>query len=100
MITQKTIVLGAKRSKGTLDNGKAYDSTKLYVQLPMKTSPDTVGYSTDEYLWGDSTNFDKISHLKFPAELDIDFELQTNGKSSYLALLDVKVPLEIKPAKI
>lgn len=95
MITQKSILLGAKRSQGKLDNGTAYDSTKLYIQTPMKVTPDSVGFATNEYNWGDSTNFSKIKHLKFPAEVELTMEIQTNGKSTSFVVLDV-LPLQDK----
>lgn len=92
---QTITLLGAKRSVGKLDNGSAYDSTKLYAQVPMNTSADTVGFAIAEYNWGDSTNFAKIQNLTFPLQAELDFELVTNGKNSKLIVVDVK-PLDKK----
>lgn len=91
---QQSIILGVKRSKGTLDNGNAYDSTKLYVQTAMKESDNQMGYSVSELKWGDSTNFDKFKGIQFPTPAQITYELVTNGdtKSSDLIITDVKIP--------
>lgn len=86
---QNVILLGAKRSKGTMD-GKPYDSTKIYVQTPMNDSVDTVGFSVTEYNWGDSNNFYKIRDLTYPLQADITIDLVTNGKNSKLVVLDVE----------
>lgn len=90
---QQSIILGVKRSKGTLDNGKSYDSTKLYIQTPMKESQDQMGFSVSELNWGDSTNFDKFKGVQFPTSAQITYELVTNGKTNGndLIITDVKI---------
>lgn len=95
---QQSIILGVKRSKGTLDNGRSYDSTKLYVQTPMKESDDQMGYSVSELTWGDSTNFDKFKDCKFPLQAGINYELVTNGKTNGndLIITDVKIPVQVQ----
>lgn len=90
MMTQNAILLGAKRSQGVMDNGNAYDSTKIYVQMPMKSGADTAGFSASEFNWGDSTNFAKVKDLKFPCQIDLTLEPQTNGKTVSLVVIDVK----------
>lgn len=75
-------ILGAKRSKGVLDDGTAYDTTKLYIQTAMKKSEDQVGYASAEYNWGTSDNFKQLENLTFPCKADVVFEVVTNGKSS------------------
>jgi hypothetical protein len=96
---QTLTLLGAKRSKGTLDNGRAYDSTKLYVQTAMKPdNADQVGFAVSEYTWGDSSNFEKLQGLQFPCQADFGFEIVTNGKTSQIVVVDVQ-PLT-KPNKI
>lgn len=96
---QTLTLLGAKRSKGTLDNGRAYDSTKLYVQTAMKSdNADQIGFAVVEYAWGDSSNFDKLNGLQFPCQADFSFDIVTNGKTSQTIVVDVQ-PLT-KPNKI
>lgn len=89
---QQVTILGVKRSQGTLDNGKAYNSTKIYVQTKMKETIDQVGFGVAEYTWGDSSNFDKIAKLPFPIQANIDLETVTNGKTVQLVVNDV-VPI-------
>ena len=90
------IILGVKRSVGTLDNGRAYNSTKIYVQLPMKESPDQLGFASGEYNWGDAINFDKFIGVKFPIKADVDLDVVTNGKSSQVVVSDVKLASQAK----
>lgn len=94
---QTVTLFGAKRSKGTMQDGKPYDSTKIYVQTAMNDSVDTVGFAVTEYNWGDSNNFYKIRDLTYPFQADITIDLVTNGKSSKLVVLDVE-PIT-KPTK-
>ncbi len=86
---QTLTLLGAKRSKGTLDNGKTYNSTKLYIQTPMKESMDQIGFAVAEYNWGDSSNFDKLKGLQYPCQADFSFEIVTSGKTSQIIVVDV-----------
>lgn len=84
------ILLGAKRSKGVIDsNGKAYDSTKLYVQTALEQNGNAVGYGVTEYNWGSSENFSKISNLNFPCYVELTFDLVSNGKTTKMVVLDV-----------
>lgn len=90
MAIQQMIVLGAKRSKGSLDNGNTYNSTKIYTQTQMEQKDGQVGFASAEFVWGDSTNFEKIAHLKFPFPANVDIETSTNGKTLKLIVLDVQ----------
>lgn len=94
MMKQTAILFGAKRSKGVLDNGNAFDSTKVYIQVPMNDSDDTAGFGVTEYTWGDSTNFYKIKDLQYPVQVELSLDLVTNGKTSKLVVTDVK-PLKV-----
>lgn len=92
---QRVTVTGAKRSKGELE-GRVYDSTKVYVQTSMDlNNQDMVGFSTAEYTWGKSDNFEKIKDLKYPFEAEIHFEVVTSGKSLKMIVLDI-VPVAKK----
>lgn len=83
------IILGRKRSKGTLENGNTYDSTKLYIQTPLKATNDQEGFSVSEYQWGDSTNYDKLDGQKFPFKADVILEIVSTGKSNQIIIADV-----------
>lgn len=85
-------ILGAKRSKGVLENGTTYDSTKLYVQTAMKQSPDQVGFATAEYSWGTSENFRLLENFTFPCKADIELDVVTNGRNTQLVVAHVELP--------
>lgn len=59
----KYLVTGLKMSKGEYE-GKAYDSTTLYVDLRLDESKGTqVGRSTAEFKWPNSEMFHKLKPL-------------------------------------
>ncbi|CAN5674543.1 hypothetical protein BH11PSE12_BH11PSE12_27220 [soil metagenome] len=70
-----------KASKGTLESGQAYDSTKVYVQTRLDDSKGNAkGFATVEYNFGDSTTYDKYKHLPFPFNAEIELEQITSGR--------------------
>lgn len=78
----KVKVLGMKSSKGAMDNGMTYDSTKIYVETRLDESKGTQkGYAVAEYNFGKSDEFDKFKHLPFPLMAEVEFEQITNGKT-------------------
>lgn len=78
----KAIVTGMKSSKGVLENGQSYDSSKVYVQTRLDDSKGTAkGFATVEYNFGDSTMFDKYKHLPFPFEANVETEMVTSGRA-------------------
>ncbi|KVD76271.1 hypothetical protein WS62_02605 [Burkholderia sp. ABCPW 14] len=75
-------VLGMKSSKGQMDNGTAFDSTKVYTETPLDDSKGTAkGFAVAEFTLGTSAEFDKYKHLPFPFEASAELELVTNGKT-------------------
>lgn len=94
---QTVTLLGAKRSQGKLDDGSAYDSTKVYVLTRMNNSVDTAGFAMTEYNWGDSNNFYKIRDLNYPCQAEITVEMETNGKTTKLVVIDVQPEAKAKP---
>ncbi len=59
-------VLGMKSSKGKMDNGMEFDSTKVYVETPLDDSKGNAkGCSVAEYNLGLSDEFNKYKHLPF-----------------------------------
>lgn len=88
-------IMGRKRSKGTLDNGNAYDSTKLYIQTALKATKDQEGFSVAEYTWGDSSNYTKLDGQTFPFQADVSVEIVSTGKSNQVIITDVA----LKPIK-
>lgn len=80
--TQKINVVGMKSSKGNLENGTAYDSTKVYALVDLDASKGTAkGMASSEFTLGNSEEFLKFKHLPFPFEAEAEMEIVTNGKT-------------------
>lgn len=95
-------VQGIKGSKGTLESGQAYDSTKIYVQTSLDDSKGMgKGFATAEYNFGNSDEYQKYKHLPFPIDCDAEMEIVTNGKTQKTIIVSLK-PIEMtkqsKPA--
>jgi hypothetical protein len=89
--TQMKIV-GAKCSKGVLDNGQAYDSTTLYVEVPLDASKgNACGICTSEFRWGISDNFKLIEAQKLPLTVNATLEIVTSGKLQKTQLVHIKL---------
>lgn len=84
---QQFTLSGAKPSKGDF-NGTPYDSTKIYLDLPIS---DGNGTCTIEYSWGTSDNYQKLANLDLPTDVIVDFELMTTGKGQKTIIHDVEV---------
>lgn len=82
------VVAGAFPSKGDF-NGKAFDSTKVHVELRLAKGERSKGIATVEYVWGLSTNYDKIEHLDFPFKAKGIFEQVSNGREVRTILIDL-----------
>lgn len=79
--TTEVQVLGMKSSKGSMDNGQTFDSTKAYIVTPLDTSKGTAkGMAAGEYNIGKSDEFAKYDKLPFPFKAQADMELVSNGK--------------------
>ena len=84
-------VMGIKRSKGTMDNGQSFDSTKFYIEGDMDDSKGNAkGTCTTEYTFGTSEEFAKYAHLPFPFEAEAVFDIVSNGKAARVALEDLR----------
>lgn len=95
-VTQRMQIVGVKRSKGEYE-GRPYDATKVYVPLDLNNSTDQGrGAATVEYSWGTSENYDKIKHLPFPFEAEVELAFVTNGKGGMIAQFRELRP--VKPA--
>lgn len=94
-VKQEVIVHGVKASKGTLDDGKTYDSTVFHIEADLKGGANggAIGKVTTPYKFGDSSEFDKWKHLahSLPVKAVGVFEIQATGKGvSSLVLVDLK----------
>lgn len=77
-------VTGMKFSKGTMDNGQAFDSTKVFVETELDSSKDTaMGTACAEYGLGKAEEYQKYKHLagSFPFMAVAEMEIVTNGKT-------------------
>lgn len=93
---QRVTVTGIKKSKGVLDNGQAYDSTKAFVVLPMDASKgDAVGSSAEPFNIGTSDVFDAWSRQSFPVEADATMEIVTSGTTTRVQIRSI-VPAALK----
>jgi hypothetical protein len=80
--TTRAIVTGIKGSKGRMENGTEFDSTKVYIQTDLDDSKEMgKGFVTMEYNWGKSENFQAMKHGVFPVECEVDLEVVSNGKT-------------------
>lgn len=87
---QGVTVTGIKRFKGEVD-GKNYDSFKVFIQVQLDESKGTAkGFATEEFNAGDSSEFDRWSHLPFPLEADATFQMVTSGKVTKMQIVNVK----------
>lgn len=93
-------VTGIKASKGKLESGMEYDSTKIYVQTDLDDSKGMgKGAASVEYNFGTSEEFHKLKHLPFPVDFDAELEIVTNGKTQKTSIVNLK-PVELsKTAK-
>ena len=90
--TQMKIV-GAKCSKGVLDNGQAYDSTTLFIEVPLDDSKgNACGYCTSEFRWGTSENYKLVEAQKMPLTVNATLEIVTSGKMQKTQLIGIKLP--------
>ena len=97
--TQRIQVVGMKASKGTLENGTPYDSTKVYALVDLDASKGTAkGMASSEFSLGTSEEFLKFKHLPFPFEADSDMQNVTNGKTQK-TVMHTLVPVARPAAK-
>lgn len=76
---QRVQVLGCKGFKGEVE-GTAYDSTTLYVVLPVSKRAGTeAGFNVKEVKYGKEEEFQKMKNLPFPIMAELDLEINTKG---------------------
>ncbi len=83
-------------SKGVLENGNQYDSTKVHIDTPLKGAKEGFGVPSPQYNWGTSQNYHDFVK-KYPQllkdnkefEATITWELQTTGKSGSFIVVDI-----------
>lgn len=84
-------VIGMKRSKGQLENGQTYDSTKVYALTELDDSKgDAKGQFGAEFNMGTSDEYAKYSAQTFPFQAVAEMEIIGNGKSSKTVIVSLK----------
>lgn len=91
--TSTVKVTGMKFSKGKMDNGTEFDSTKVYVETELDASKDTaMGTACAEYGLGKAEEYQKYKHLvgSFPFMASAEMEIVTNGKTQKTIIHSLK----------
>jgi len=92
-------VVGMKANKGQMDNGQAFDSTKVFALTDMDGSKGNAwGQATAEYNIGTSEEAGKYKHLPFPFVAMADCEIVTNGKTQKTVIHALKPVADQKVA--
>jgi hypothetical protein len=90
MQTEITVV-GMKANKGQLDNGTAYDSTKVFCLTDLDDRRGKAkGQAVAEYNIGTSEEYDKFAHLSFPFKALAEVEVVTTGKGQQVIVTGLK----------
>lgn len=80
-------VLGIKKFKGEVE-GQHHDTSTIFVVMKQDESKGTArGYVGQDLRYGLSDNYDKLQHLTFPLEADIEIETVSNGKGSMRSII-------------
>ena len=82
--TKRTYLMNAYASKGVIkESGQAYDATHLWLMAPHKNPGGTFGLGYEAVKWGDSSNYDRISHINLlstgPVEVEVEIEEVMQG---------------------
>lgn len=86
-------VTGMKFSKGKMDNGTEFDSTKVYVETELDSSKDSaMGTACAEYGLGKADEYQKYKHLAgaLPFMALAEMEIVTNGKTQKTIIHSLK----------
>lgn len=90
-------VTGMKMFNDTME-GKEYNFTKLFIESNLDESKGVAkGFTSVEYEFGKSDEFEKMKHLTFPFLADLTIELVTTGKAQKQRVIAMK-PVQVLPA--
>jgi hypothetical protein len=89
-----------KASKGSMDNGTTFDSTKVYTETQLDESKGNAkGFAVAEFTLGLASEFDKYKHLPFPFEAMAEFEIVSNGKTQKTVMHALKPTARVAAGK-
>lgn len=93
----KATVLGMKKFNGEVGEGadrQHYNTTTVFILMRQDESKGTAkGFAGQDLKFGDSTNYDKFSHLSFPLEAEVEMEMTSNGKGGMKTIVTSIKPL-------
>jgi hypothetical protein len=95
-------VTGMKFSKGKMDNGTEFDSTKVYVETELDSSKESaMGTACAEYGLGKAEEYQKYKHLAdaLPFMALAEMEIVTNGKTQKTIIHSLR-PVEGAKAQV
>lgn len=93
-------ILGMKASRGQLENGTAYDFTRVFVETELdETSGMAKGFAVEDYKYGKSDTFAGFKHLEFPFLADAEFDLTTSGTKTVTMILSIVPVARVAQAK-
>lgn len=92
------LVVGRKRWAGTMQDGKAVDSAKLFVQVNLDDSrnddkANAAGYCTEEIRLDGGHMLKPVEHLPLPFMVELELVRVSNGKTSRERVIGLK-PVE------
>ena len=92
----KMLVLGIKKFKGDVE-GQSHDTTTVFVRMKQDESKGTAkGFVGQDLKYGDSTNYDRLQHLTFPVECEVETETVSNGKGGMKTIVVSLTPISAK----
>lgn len=86
----KFLVLGVRCFNDEVE-GVRHNFTKVNVVMDMPDRKNANGQDCIAMNWGDATNFEKLSEVVFPMELELTINPTTKG----MEVLDVLVPRKV-----
>lgn len=88
-----------KASKGTMENGTVFDSTKVYTETPLDESKGTAkGFASAEFTLGLAAEFEKYKHLPFPFDAVAELEIVSNGRTQKTVMHSLKPTVMSRPS--
>lgn len=99
-VKAEATVRGAKMFKGSMDDGKAIDSGKLFVEVILKESDNAFGMCTEPMKCTNSEVVQSIKHLTFPFIAELDIEIVSGSKGMEQTVRAVRPVQAIKAASI
>lgn len=88
-------VMGYTSGKGDYE-GHHYDRTKLRVELPVPSSKKNErGTDRVEFVVGDAAHAERLEHIQFPCEMELDIQPTSTGNE----IVEMKLPVKAGSVK-